>query len=588
MPHQVAANPRKKRLVHAARQKRNPPNKKKGSLAKLLKLPLDVVFEILGHMDPGDVLLFARLTKELRGYLMHKSSISVWKKAWSNVPGFPDLPPAMSEPAWANLVFDRHCSACLARRVRLVHWRLRIRLCHLCDHKLVTKMRYRNDGGNPFRDLSWDKQEDWGYLIVTLIPARRTDYQFIYLTKDYQDTQAALLAITDPYAREEFIAECIERHAVLCESWTDDRFQEWIKEHHRIRLARVGAIMVKLMDLGYDIDILDEQNHKKFCRNPMVGRPQPMTPKVWDRIKHPLVRMLEDFKAERKAREFKQTLSGRKRFSLVVLRRFQNAWLSDLTVVNFQRSSLLVQSFIRSTFPVTIDDSYFAESAQDLLGGLLDEWRQTVQNYLLDQLACPPRIRDTFALGEYNSDWKTSESISQALYLRLPLATTVFLCECSSDYWKTSSPTSALKPLFYPQVLGHICHTRAPALDLKDKTASSLILAAFRSSQGYPAPQAWDCSSLRLNTLLGEMVQRILQSAHLDPEVTTAQYMDGLDVYFACMTCAVQDEDEMELYETEALGWKDAVSCMRFTDVARSYFLSFVTNIWCTYRRNRM
>jgi hypothetical protein len=42
---------------------------------------------------------------------MHRSSIFVWKAVLSTVPGLPDCPPELSEPQWANLAFDAHCSA---------------------------------------------------------------------------------------------------------------------------------------------------------------------------------------------------------------------------------------------------------------------------------------------------------------------------------------------------------------------------------------------------------------------------------------------------------------------------------------------
>lgn len=60
---------------------------------------------------------------------MHRSALHAWKTARANVLGLPGMkievfitalvtngcsdPPAeMSEPAWADLVFDRHCSVC--------------------------------------------------------------------------------------------------------------------------------------------------------------------------------------------------------------------------------------------------------------------------------------------------------------------------------------------------------------------------------------------------------------------------------------------------------------------------------------------
>ena len=48
--------------------------------------------QIFGHLRPYDILRLARTTKALRGILMRRSAISVWKDARSNVEGLPDCP----------------------------------------------------------------------------------------------------------------------------------------------------------------------------------------------------------------------------------------------------------------------------------------------------------------------------------------------------------------------------------------------------------------------------------------------------------------------------------------------------------------
>ena len=104
-----------------------------GRLAELLDMPMDVLFEvrlysfsssrrllmppnartlpcqIFGHLNPFDLLRLARMTREFRRVLMHPSSTSVWKAARAHITDLPDIPPGMSEPAWANLVYDSRC-----------------------------------------------------------------------------------------------------------------------------------------------------------------------------------------------------------------------------------------------------------------------------------------------------------------------------------------------------------------------------------------------------------------------------------------------------------------------------------------------
>ncbi|KAJ7284360.1 hypothetical protein C8J57DRAFT_691087 [Mycena rebaudengoi] len=106
---------------------------KGGRLEQLLQVPLDILFEVLSHLLPLDILLLARLSNKLRSVLMHRSALHAWKTARANVLGLPDPPAEMSEPAWADLVFDRHCSVCLAKGIWVIQWRLRMRLCKPCN-----------------------------------------------------------------------------------------------------------------------------------------------------------------------------------------------------------------------------------------------------------------------------------------------------------------------------------------------------------------------------------------------------------------------------------------------------------------------
>ncbi|KAI0738742.1 hypothetical protein BC629DRAFT_1300122 [Irpex lacteus] len=86
-----------------------PGRKRQGKLRHMLDMPLDVVLEICSHLLPRDLLHLARTSKSLRSFFMSRSSRSMWKSACTNVPGLPPCPSDLSEPAYANLMFDAHC-----------------------------------------------------------------------------------------------------------------------------------------------------------------------------------------------------------------------------------------------------------------------------------------------------------------------------------------------------------------------------------------------------------------------------------------------------------------------------------------------
>ena len=99
-----------------------------GSLAGLMNMPLDVFFEvrpicqriyyippnelcqIASHLHPLDMLNLSRTSKSLRSLVLAKSSRSAWIASLATVDALPACPTNMSEPSYAALLFDRHCS----------------------------------------------------------------------------------------------------------------------------------------------------------------------------------------------------------------------------------------------------------------------------------------------------------------------------------------------------------------------------------------------------------------------------------------------------------------------------------------------
>ncbi|KAG8952214.1 hypothetical protein FRC04_004921 [Tulasnella sp. 424] len=74
-------------------------------------LPLDLIYEVFGHLHPSDLLNLARTSKMLRSHLMSKRSVSVWKTAREAImPPVPECPKDQSEPQWAALLFMLNCT----------------------------------------------------------------------------------------------------------------------------------------------------------------------------------------------------------------------------------------------------------------------------------------------------------------------------------------------------------------------------------------------------------------------------------------------------------------------------------------------
>ncbi|KAL1716102.1 hypothetical protein EV715DRAFT_275301 [Schizophyllum commune] len=84
---------------------------KGGKLKGIANLPLDILFEIFGHLNPVDLLHLARVNKFLRAMLLRKD----WKPLWEiSVQGYrTPIPPCLDErlelPQYVNLLFGQHC-----------------------------------------------------------------------------------------------------------------------------------------------------------------------------------------------------------------------------------------------------------------------------------------------------------------------------------------------------------------------------------------------------------------------------------------------------------------------------------------------
>ncbi|KDQ59952.1 hypothetical protein JAAARDRAFT_637505 [Jaapia argillacea MUCL 33604] len=82
---------------------------RRGKLAKLFDMPLDILFEIFGHLHPKDLLHLTWTSKAFHKILAHCSSKWLWKQARRNVENLPECPSYLTEPQYARLFFDPHC-----------------------------------------------------------------------------------------------------------------------------------------------------------------------------------------------------------------------------------------------------------------------------------------------------------------------------------------------------------------------------------------------------------------------------------------------------------------------------------------------
>ncbi|CAE6388765.1 unnamed protein product [Rhizoctonia solani] len=97
-----------------------------------MDLPPEIIVEIATFVTPGDLIYLCRTSKSLRNMFFRRPAASIWRLAQSNVPGLPTCPTAMSEPAYAALLFTPFCSLCGTKTGLPPDPYIRVRLCVFC------------------------------------------------------------------------------------------------------------------------------------------------------------------------------------------------------------------------------------------------------------------------------------------------------------------------------------------------------------------------------------------------------------------------------------------------------------------------
>ena len=82
------------------------------TLAAIMDLPLDILYEIFKHMHPADLLYLTQSSKALRHTLLRRGAKSTWEYSLKAA-SYPIIPACidngMSLPQYANLIYGSSC-----------------------------------------------------------------------------------------------------------------------------------------------------------------------------------------------------------------------------------------------------------------------------------------------------------------------------------------------------------------------------------------------------------------------------------------------------------------------------------------------
>ncbi|KAG5647190.1 hypothetical protein DXG03_001149 [Asterophora parasitica] len=277
---------------------------RKGRLARLPDLPLDVLFEIFGHLRPFDLLRLARCWKKMRAFLMSRNSRWVWRQALSCVEDLPSCPSSMSEPQFANLMFSAHCHHCGTESVPTIIWLTKNRACKRCFPHHFDQAKYlRNDA-----KFSTLPDECWGFAQVTgrvihssaFTPITSRDTRRHIVSIDLLETLAEEHAVVkgQPAELEGWLARTRHDHeawaktAEILVGWQNAQAQKRRLELVTAREGRLEAVIRNLNAAGWK-DVLEKMDFDLLRRHELVRVPRDLTDGVWMKIKPKMIDFME-------------------------------------------------------------------------------------------------------------------------------------------------------------------------------------------------------------------------------------------------------------------------------------------------------
>ncbi|KAI0745945.1 hypothetical protein C8Q76DRAFT_773444 [Earliella scabrosa] len=481
---------------------------RRGGLKDMPNMPLDILFEIFSLMHPRDLLNLARTSKDFRRVLMSRSSAPFWKAARQQVPGLPDCPPYLSEPAYANLAFFSHCHSCLKPNIKTAIWEFSVRYCNKCKYDYL--LDYASSAGYP--ELIEDHTGVRGPLLNTCLarPSKGARYEEIhYHAPEVEDFKAAYNACRTFAARKEFVekakADVAMRraHAEAMQAWKSQQEYDRSIELDAIKEARFEAIKDRLRSEGWgdELDLMPPYEMCRFSKHKSCRKSQRMTDHIWQTIREEMIGYMEEVRTKRLEQERFALLSARLTILQTVIAEWEQAqglrtaetdWeplFSDFAFMDIFRSLVEAPSeqiVRKQDFEAHLDD----------IPGMIESWLVERRLEFAAKVPITP----------------TNDEVSP-----LSLAVASFSCKrCFRG------------GLRWPQILAHTC-------------ARHLILPPWPST-GHT----------------GFIIQRhermceVIRACGRDPAVATHEDMESCGVRLICRKCVSPHGP------CEVLDWKDA------------------------------
>ncbi|OSX64969.1 hypothetical protein POSPLADRAFT_1136226 [Postia placenta MAD-698-R-SB12] len=276
--------PSKRRKTKANKPATKQPRRSKArgtTLEGIVDMPLDILQEIFAYLGPDDLLYLSRTSKALRTFLMNRASAFLWRMAFKNVDGLPERPEFLNEPAYANVLYSKHC--------------------HRQSAHVIRRGCLATDAGEPAGLYPKGVFED-------RLPVKEWHFYKPQLS-EVMETWAQLSRDSD--AQEQFLKaqrqkiQDIKKHANGFRNWEARILQARLDEERRILDQRLYDIISRLRQDGWgdELDKISEMRFQPLANHRHFKKTHELTDREWGRIKWGLVGELMLIRDKRLARE---------------------------------------------------------------------------------------------------------------------------------------------------------------------------------------------------------------------------------------------------------------------------------------------
>ncbi|ESK85447.1 hypothetical protein Moror_10999 [Moniliophthora roreri MCA 2997] len=534
----------------------------KGKLRVLTELPLDIVYEIFGHVDELDLLNLSRINKALRNILISRKSISIWKRVLTRSDygseGFPwkeFVEYGLNEPQLVNLAFSDHCHRCLRPRVgqKNILWNFKTRLCRDCldpsgyisnppplqmSQQVITGLGLPsiptfNVTFGPTLSLCVRRDGRDGLLVVDLtdeqIHSLNTHGMFSGQVPQQSNEIVYDLADCDAFRSE---IATIDNEVELLEC-TQKRMKKFIKERQlanifrlwrsrydsrkeeeiaRARQARKDEICKRLCDLGYteEVSYLNKHDPEAISEVRPVNSTKALTKQAWNSMLPKLIEVMEVTREYLLKKRRKDIFRTRLQFIVDIVKVHFSISSPDVAAILPRAVDICAMPKIQDILKDPDLAAYAsADSFAEVKGQyiqLCENWQETKKRELCALL--PP------------GNTEVDRSMS-----RLLLAKTFFKCEDCDE------------PISYPRILAHSCLTE---LRLGYRNRDDDVALMFKLLQSEP----WNVDRDRVSyhPVAEQMATKILQACGIDDEVATSEDVDKAAPWLECLSCWNADE----------------------------------------------